>query len=103
MQLTLVGASFRPKEAKEVLADLSEGDTVYLVREGDNRYDSNAIQIFAEPELQTHIGYVAKHEAAEIAEAMDDAGDDEPYEAVIEAKPSRWSAILTYSGPGSNQ
>jgi hypothetical protein len=103
MQLTLVGASFRPKDAKEVLASLTEGDIVQLVREPDNQYDANAIQIHYD---DAFIGFVAKHEAAVIAPDMDEALADEPeyqFSAIIEAKPSRWSAILTYEGPGSDQ
>lgn len=99
MQLTLVGASFRPKDAKEVLAALNEGDIVQLVREPGNAYDPNAIQIHYEDHF---IGFVAKHEAAVIAPDMDEDGYDS-FPATIVAKPSRWSAVLDYEGPGSDQ
>lgn len=103
MQLSLVGASFRPKDAKEVLASLDTDDIVQLVREPDNKYDPNAIQIHYD---DTFIGYVAKHEAAMIADDIDEALSDDPgleLTAVITAKPSRWSAILEYTGPGTDQ
>lgn len=103
MNLTLVGASFRPKDAKDVLASLSEGDIVQLVREPDNKYDPNAIQIHYDDHF---IGFVAKHEAAVIADEMDLALQEDPatyFEATITAKPSRWSAVMEYFGPGSDQ
>lgn len=96
MDLTLVGASFRPKDAKEVLASLTEGDIVQLIREPDNKYDPNAIQIHYE---DIFIGYVAKHEAAEISDSIDEILRDDPsttFRAKITAKPSRWSAVLSY-------
>ena len=103
MDLTLVGASFRPKDAKEVLASLTEGDIVQLVCEPDNKYDPNAIQIHYDDHF---IGFVAKHEAAVIAADMDEALADYPGEeftATVTAKPSRYSAVLEYFGPGSDQ
>lgn len=99
MDLTLVGASFRPKDAKEILASLTEGDIVQLVREPDNAYDANAIQIHYDGHF---IGFVAKHEAAIIAPDMDEDGSDS-FLATVIAKPSRWSAVLSYEGPGSDQ
>ena len=99
MDLTLVGAKFRPAEARECLASLVEGDQVELRREPDNRFDPNAIQIWCEYHF---IGYVAKHEAAVIAPDMDEDGS-EYFEATISARPSRLSAVLSYDGPGSDQ
>ncbi len=102
MQLTLVGVSFRPKEAKEIVAGLNEGDEVRLIRDPENKYDPNAIQVHVEDEF---IGFVAKHEAAVIAPDLDEALSDDPeavFTATVEAKPSRWSAILEYTGPGSD-
>lgn len=73
----LRGVGFRPIEAKEVVRkfqqhdDMGIGVQLTLVREPDNQFDSNAIQV-VDPETEIHIGYVAKEVAAELAPYMDE-------------------------------
>lgn len=93
MQLTLVGARFRPIEAREALADLGQGDEVLLIRDPSNPYDANAVQVWTSNEVH-FIGFVAKAEAAEIAATLDE--NDGRGDAVITDKPDRLSAILQY-------
>jgi hypothetical protein len=64
---TLAGASFRPAEAKDILRGLSVGDFLDLEAEPDNRFDSNAVKLLYAGE---HLGYVAKINNPEVAEAL---------------------------------
>lgn len=86
---TLVGANFRPKEDRYKIDQLMPGDRVVLVRDPENPYDANAIQVcFVEPipngtddkgaitfaDAHIHIGFVPKELAALFAPVMDRAG-----------------------------
>lgn len=71
MQFNLAGLSFRPASAKKVFGELEPGDEVDLIREPDNRYDHNAIQIYFRGE---HIGYVAAVTAITLAPILDERG-----------------------------
>lgn len=68
-QCALMGANFRPAECKEVLRSLSEGDKLDVVRDADNAYDANAVGLYYEG---SHLGFVAKETAVELAPLMDD-------------------------------
>lgn len=68
---TLAGANFRPKEAKEALSELSIDDEVFLEREPDNAYDSNAVMVI-DPDSNLHVGYVEKEVAKVIAPLLDE-------------------------------
>lgn len=74
---TSVGASFRPKEAKDIIRSLEIGDEIQLEREPDNAYDENAIKTLFNG---THIGYVEKDVAVEIAPLLD---EDYPAKATV--------------------
>lgn len=60
---------------QKILGDLHDGDGLVLEREPDNRYDPNAIKVYAEGE---HIGYIGKDLAKDLAKRMDSG-------AVVEA------------------
>lgn len=83
IDITLAGASFRPKEAKDYITEqLTRGDECVLERDRHNQYDANAIQIQANG---VFIGFVPKTDNSELAAAMDDAveeGEDFPYTCV---------------------
>lgn len=67
----LRGVNFRPIEAKSLVMEMEEGHVLSLLREPENPYDTNAIQVI-DPESQIFIGFVAKEVAAEIAPLMDE-------------------------------
>ena len=64
----LAGLSFRPKEAKEIVDTLEIGDECELVREPENQYDANAIQVHYN---DTFIGFIPKADNLTIAYHMD--------------------------------
>lgn len=65
---TLMGANFRPQEAKDIVSSLQEGDALRAVREPANPYHENAIAIFFD---DTHIGYIERALADELSPLMD--------------------------------
>lgn len=65
----LMGSAFRPKEVREYLLTLPLGTRLTLVREPDNKFDSNAIQVFEQDIL---IGLIDRQAASELASRMDD-------------------------------
>lgn len=64
----LVGMKHRGTEA--LVASLPAGEPLTLVREPNNDYDRNAVQVWARGQ---HIGYVKASEVRPIAMAMDAA------------------------------
>lgn len=63
-------AGFQYYDGKSVWADLREGDTLLLVREPDNTYDSNAVRV----EWHGHkLGYVPRRDNAAVARMLDHA------------------------------
>lgn len=69
LYITLAGANFRPKEAKDYIkADLHPGSVCTLEREPDNPYDSNAVKIICDG---VFIGYVPRTDNAVLAMALD--------------------------------
>ncbi len=77
----VVGIKHRPREALDAVRQMKAGDRVRLVREPDNQYDRNAVQVWF---LAVHIGYVPKVANPRIAAAMD-AGIAP--EAVVDVSP----------------
>ena len=65
----LNGVNFRTKEVKALVRDMLIGDEVTLVRDAENVYDSNAIKVNSVD--GTHLGFVEKEIAAEIAPLLD--------------------------------
>lgn len=68
-QCALMGANFRPAECKEQLKSLSEGDELDVVRDVENKYDSNAVALY---HSGLHLGFVAKETAEELAPLLDE-------------------------------
>ncbi len=63
-------AGFQYYDGKSVWADLREGDTLLLVREPANAYDSNAVRV----EWHGHkLGYVPRRDNAAVARMLDHA------------------------------
>lgn len=57
LQVPLMGANFRPREAKDVIRALGIGDTVRLEADPDNEYDATAVAVYSD---ETHIGFIPK-------------------------------------------
>lgn len=64
----LVGASFRPAEARDIVRTLEIGEEVGLERDPNNPHDANAVLVIAD---NMHIGFVARDDAAVIAPLLD--------------------------------
>lgn len=70
MQLVthLVGANFRGPAAKEVLRTSGVGTTGTLVRDADNAYDANAVQVHIDG---VFVGFVPAKDNGELANLLD--------------------------------
>lgn len=68
--VALVGARFRGDEMVRLLASLPQGEQLKLVREPNNAYDGNAVQVWARGH---HIGYLKGTQNKSVAMAMDSA------------------------------
>lgn len=66
----LRGVSHRPIEAKAIVKDLEEGDSLLIERDPHNEFDANAIKVTHEPSGE-FIGFVAKEVAVDLAPWMD--------------------------------
>lgn len=67
----LVGVTFRPPEAKEIVKALTRdsGTILSLEAEPTNPYDSRAVKVIHDP-TGIHIGYIAKENNFEVFEAL---------------------------------
>jgi len=63
----LVGVTFENRQEK--LKRLSDLDSLYLIREPDNKYDANAILVTLED--GTDVGYIPREIAKDLATVMD--------------------------------
>lgn len=71
LTVTMVGASFRPAEAKEVVKALRIGDILELRADPDNDYDSTAVAVYFN---ETHLGFIPRESnSALFAVLMDGA------------------------------
>lgn len=57
MTVTMVGAAFRPTEAKEIVRGLHIGAQVQLVADPNNEYDSTAVAVYSD---DVHIGFIPR-------------------------------------------
>lgn len=64
--VALVGMKHRGTEA--LVASLPAGEPLILIRERDNPYDSNAVQVWARDQ---HVGYIKASQVIPIAQEMD--------------------------------
>ncbi len=90
MQITteLVGANFRPSEAKLRVKTLQIGDSLTLSPDPHNAYDSHAVQVIADG---LHIGFIPKSDNLEIFEHLSDQGE---YTCTITGFPSSLKPTL---------
>jgi predicted O-linked N-acetylglucosamine transferase (SPINDLY family) len=71
LQVTMVGATFRPAQAKDIVRALGIGDRVQLRADPDNEYDTTAVAVYSD---DVHIGFVPKESnSALFAVLMDGA------------------------------
>jgi hypothetical protein len=64
----VVGTTFYPDND---LSKIKVGQELILIREKDNKFDSNAIAVYAELDKMCKIGHVKKELAVEMAQAID--------------------------------
>lgn len=57
LQVTMVGASFRPASAKEALKQLAIGDKLELRADPDNQYDTTAVACYY---AHHHLGFIPR-------------------------------------------
>jgi len=99
----VVGVTFDGRQ--EIVAQLHEGDRIWLEREPNNRYDYNAIRVSRSNGEQ--IGYLNRHLAANLTPYFDAYG--KPVRGkVILVTGSRWNnyslgAIVAFKLPKPNQ
>lgn len=71
LTVTMVGASFRPAAAKELLKDLRIGEKLELRADPNNEYDSTAVAVYYG---NTHLGFIPRESnSALFAVLMDGA------------------------------
>lgn len=71
LQVPMVGATFRPAEAKELVRGLHIGDRVRLQADPENQYDTTAVAVYCG---DVHIGFIPKESnSALFAVLMDGA------------------------------
>ncbi len=85
---TLVGMKHRGTE--KLVAGLPNGEPLTLIRERDNRFDANAVQVWAR---EQHVGYVKATENADLALRLDRMAVVVPGPTGL-AAPKQISAIL---------
>lgn len=88
LQVTMVGATFRPAEAKEIIRGLGIGDRVELRADPENEYDNTAVACYYD---DTHIGFLPKESNSAIFEAL---MEGEEYEGEIIAFENTLKPIL---------
>ena len=94
----LRGVSFRPIEAKTIVNDLVAGSVLLLEREPGNQYDPNAVMVL-EPESRTHLGYVAKEIAVELAPLMDEGNS---FSCVVDSNMMKSTILFITDTPEVN-
>lgn len=72
LQVPLVGAAFRPKEAKDIIRGLSIGDVVELQPDPNNEYDATAVAVYSG---FTHIGFIPKDSNSAIFAVLMDGAE----------------------------
>lgn len=72
LTVTMVGAAFRPAEAKEIIKSLAIGDRVQMVADPDNEYDTSAVACYYD---DVHIGFVPKDSNSALFSSLMDGND----------------------------
>lgn len=68
----MVGAHFRPQEAKDIIKSLEVGDVLTLRRDPENAYDNFAVACDYQDEF---LGFIPKEHNFEIATALDNGAE----------------------------
>lgn len=74
MMTTMVGASFRPSEARAIVSHLNVGDRLELRADPDNAYDDTAVAVYSE---NIHIGFIPKDHNADLFSRLIDGEEIE--------------------------
>lgn len=72
LTVTMVGASFRPASAKEVLKQLKIGDTLQLVADPDNEYDATAVACYY---AHHHLGFIPRDSNSALFAVLTDGAE----------------------------
>lgn len=67
METVLVGANFRPSEAREAIKGLTIGSILTLEAEPDNPHDDKAVKVMLNGE---HLGYIPRTDNSALAEIL---------------------------------
>lgn len=67
LTVTMVGATFRPDEARSALKQLKIGDKVTLAADPHNEYDSTAVAVYY---AHHHIGFIPKESNSALFAAL---------------------------------
>ena len=85
----LVGMRHRGTEA--LVASLPQGEPLTLIREPDNKFDPNAVQVWARGQ---HVGFIAAKQVKPLAMAMDAATLRAPqWRATLAIDGGRWPLV----------
>ena len=91
MKSIYVVVGMKHRGTDEIVASLENGEPAELIREPDNAYDSNAVQVWA---TGVHVGYVKGTQARKLGPEMDRAGiTTKP--ATFRVTTDRWPAVET--------
>lgn len=67
-RIIVAGIEYRKEQARPMLRELNEGDTVELVPEPENLYDSHAVKVCVKG---VHVGYIPRYLSKEIFDNFD--------------------------------
>lgn len=93
MQFTMVGATFRPADAKDVIKALRIGDVVDLVPDSNNEYDPHAVQVLRD---DVHIGFVPASENGALFAGLIQRDGDEPFTGEVIAFENTLKPVIEY-------
>jgi hypothetical protein len=94
IQVPLVGAHFRPADAKEMLKSLEIGDTVNLRADPYNLYDRTAVAVYYD---DMHLGFIPKESNSAVFESLMDGNE---INAEIVAFQNALRPVLEFDLPG---
>lgn len=71
LTVTMVGATFRPSEAKEIIKGLSIGDVLHLEADPNNEFDSTAVAVYSD-DGKHHLGFIPRESNSALFAALMD-------------------------------
>lgn len=81
--VALVGVKFRGPEVEVLVAALPQGEPLTLIREPTNKFDTNAVQVWARG---VHVGFLKGSQNKPVANWMDALRRARQSEPTLEAK-----------------